>query len=86
MKIVYKNVRGYEAMNHYAAKQLHLSKDSTPPKDTLFMNKKFEGKENTKRFRQIEGHEKFEIHNLRDRGMKYEEREDYTNKFEKNIR
>ena len=82
MKIVYKNVRGYWAMNHYAGKQLHLSKKSIPSKNTLYVNKKLKG---TERLKHIVGHEKFEIHNLRDRGMKYKKQESYTNKFEKNM-
>jgi hypothetical protein len=75
-------VPGYWAMNYYAGKQLGLPKDEIPPKDTLYMNKKFEGKENTVGFRRVEGHEKFEIHNLRDRHMIYNKQEPYTNKFE----
>ena len=85
MKVVYKDIKGYWAMNHYAGKQLGLKKEDVPPDGTLYMNKKFKGKEGTKRFRQIVGHEKFEIHNLRDRHMDYEEQETYTNKFERNM-
>jgi hypothetical protein len=84
MKIIYKNTRGYWAMNHYAGKQLHIK--DVPPKDTLYMNKVFEDKKNTLKFKQTVGHEKFEIHNLRDRHMKYNKQESYTNKFERNIK
>ena len=85
MKVVYKNIRGYWAMNHEAGKQLGLSKEHTPPTGTIYMNKKFEGKEHTKAYRRIIGHEKFEIHNLRDRHMDYETQESYTNKFERQM-
>jgi hypothetical protein len=83
MKIVFKKCGNYWGMNHYAAKQLGLK--DVPPKDTLYLDPKYKGKENTIAFKRIVGHEKFEIHNLRDRHMDYREQESYTNKFERQM-
>jgi len=84
MKVIYKDIKGYWAMNHYAGEQLNLPKKDIPSKNTIFMNHSV--KRGSKRFNEYMGHEKFEIHNLRDRHMKYAQQESYTNKFERNMK
>lgn len=82
MKIIRRDVRGYYGMNHQAATELHLSKKSTPPDGTIFVDKDLKGR----MLKRTIAHEKEESFLMKHKGMDYKSAHKVAMQWEKNVR